>query len=42
MSLSFWGRKLLQKKVNFGHEIPFSTSRVKIEGCERCILSNSI
>ncbi len=33
--------KLLQKKVNFGHAIPFSISRDTIEGCERCTRSPS-
>ncbi len=31
-----------KKKDNFGHAIPFSTSRGKMEGCERCTLSPSI
>ncbi len=35
-------RSYYKKKVNFGHAIPFSTSRGKMEGCERCPLSPSI
>ncbi len=31
-----------KKKVNFGHAIPFSTSRHKMEGCEKWPLSPSI
>ncbi len=31
-----------KKNVNIGHEITFSISKVKIEGCERCTLSPSI
>ncbi len=31
-----------KNEVNFGHAILFFTSRGKIEGCERCILSASI
>ncbi len=31
-----------KKKDHFGHAIPFSTSRGKLEGCEVCILSPSI
>ncbi len=31
-----------QKEVNFEHAIHLYTSRVKIEGCERCTLSPSI
>ncbi len=29
------------KKVHFGHTIPFSTARGKMEGCERCPLCHS-
>ncbi len=35
-------KKYYKKIVNFGHAIPFSTSRCKMEGCERCPLSPSI
>ncbi len=39
MFLSSCLQKLLQKKVNFRHAIPFSISRGKLEGFETCTLS---
>ncbi len=42
MSLSSCLQKLLQKKVNFRQAIPFSISRGKLEGFERCTLFPSI
>ncbi len=41
-SLSFCWRKLLQKYCYFGCEFRFLTTRVNMEGCERCTLSPSI
>ncbi len=42
MFLSSCLQKLLQNKFNFGHSIPFSISRGKLEGFETCTMSSSI
>ncbi len=36
------GKGYYKKKDNFGHAIPLSTTRGKMEGCESCTLSHSM